>query len=107
MELANVELEHQQAAILAPMDGIVTIGDVKVGDILERGKPVVEIAAQKGFHFEAAVPSEEVGHRGSGCRRGSSWMRTITRGTARWQARWSLSHQTRVWRRGNERPASL
>ena len=44
------------------MDGIVTIGDVKVGDMLERGKPVVEIAAQQGFRFEAAVPSEEVGH---------------------------------------------
>jgi multidrug efflux pump subunit AcrA (membrane-fusion protein) len=43
-------------------DGIVTTGDVKVGDILEGGKPVVEIAEQQGFRFEASVPSEEVGH---------------------------------------------
>ena len=39
-----------------------TTGDVKVGDLLERGKPVMEIAAQQGFCFEAAVPSAEVGH---------------------------------------------
>ena len=62
IELANLELEREQAVIRAPMDGVVTTGDVKVGDILERGKPVVEIAEQQGFRFEAAVPSEEVGH---------------------------------------------
>lgn len=62
IELANLRLEREQAVIRAPMDGIVTIGDVKVGDILERGKPVVEIAQQQGFRFEVAVPSEDVGH---------------------------------------------
>ena len=62
IELANLELEREQAVIRAPMDGVVTTGDVKVGDILEPGKPVVEIAEQEGFRFEAAVPSEEVGH---------------------------------------------
>jgi hypothetical protein len=31
------------------MDGVVTMGDVKVGDILERGKPVIEIAEQQQF----------------------------------------------------------
>jgi HlyD family secretion protein len=35
---------------------------VKVGDLLERGKSIVEIAAQQGFRFEATVPSEDVGH---------------------------------------------
>ncbi len=44
------------------MDGIVITGDIKVGDLLEPGKAVAEIAEQKGFLFEAAVPSEEVGH---------------------------------------------
>jgi hemolysin D len=62
IEFANLELEREQAVIRAPMDGIVTVGDVKVGDILERGKPVVEIAEQRGYRFEVAVPSEEVGH---------------------------------------------
>jgi multidrug resistance efflux pump len=62
IESANLELERQQAFIRAPIDGVVTTGDVQVGDVLERGKPVVEIAAQQGFRFEAAVPSEEVSH---------------------------------------------
>lgn len=61
-ELANRQLERRQAVISAPMDGVVTSGDVKVGDVLEAGKPVAEIAPQAGFRFEAAVPSEEVGH---------------------------------------------
>lgn len=59
--LANLELERTQAVIRAPREGIITAGDVKVGDSLERGKPVVEIAEQQGFRFEAAVPSSEVG----------------------------------------------
>ena len=62
LELANLELEREQAVIRAPIDGVVTAGDVKVGDVLEPGKPVVEIARQAGFLFEAAVPSEEIGH---------------------------------------------
>ena len=60
IELANLELDRKQASLLAPMDGIVTAGDVKVGDVLETGKAVVEIAGQKGFRFEVTVPSEEV-----------------------------------------------
>lgn len=62
MELANLKLEHQQAVIRAPMTGVVISGDLKIGDVLESGKSVVEIAEQKGFRFEAGVPSEEVGH---------------------------------------------
>ena len=38
-----------------------TSGDVKVGDVLEAGKPVVELAQQGGFLYEAMVPSEDVG----------------------------------------------
>jgi multidrug efflux pump subunit AcrA (membrane-fusion protein) len=62
IELANRELERKQADIHAPADGVIARGDVKVGDLLEPGKPVLEIAAQKGFLFEVAVPSAEVGH---------------------------------------------
>jgi len=61
LELANLELERQRAVVCAPADGVVVRGDVKVGDLLDRGQPVVEIAEQMGFRFEAAVPSEEVG----------------------------------------------
>ena len=61
LELANLDLERRQAAIRAPTDGIVTSGDVKVGDVLEPGKPVAEIARQAGFRFEVSIPSGEVG----------------------------------------------
>jgi multidrug resistance efflux pump len=62
IELASLELERQQATLRTPIDGIVTAGDVKVGDVLEPGKAVAELAPQAGFLFEAAVPSEEIGH---------------------------------------------
>jgi hypothetical protein len=35
---------------------------VKLGDLLEPGKPVLELARQEGFLFEGSVPSAEVGH---------------------------------------------
>jgi multidrug resistance efflux pump len=62
LELANLQLEREQAVIRAPIEGIVTAGDLKVGDVLEPGKPVLEIARQAGFLFEALLPSEEIGH---------------------------------------------
>jgi multidrug efflux pump subunit AcrA (membrane-fusion protein) len=62
IELAGLELEKRQAVLVAPMDGVVISGDVKVGDLLAPGKAVAEIAEQKGFLFEASVPTEEVGH---------------------------------------------
>jgi HlyD family secretion protein len=61
IELANSELELRQAVIRAPIAGVVIRGDIKLGDVLEPGKPVVEIAEQTGFLFEALVPSQEVG----------------------------------------------
>ena len=62
IELANQELERQLAEIRAPIDGVVIKGDIKLGDILEPGKPVFELARQEGFLFEGSVPSDEVGH---------------------------------------------
>jgi multidrug efflux pump subunit AcrA (membrane-fusion protein) len=61
IDLAKLEQERRQATLLAPIDGVVTRGDVKVGEILERGQVVAEVAEQKGFRFEAQVSSEEVG----------------------------------------------
>jgi HlyD family secretion protein len=62
IELANRELERRLAEIRAPIDGVVVKGDVKPGDILEPGKPVLELARQEGFLFEGSVPGDEVGH---------------------------------------------
>jgi multidrug resistance efflux pump len=66
IELGNRELENRQAEIRAPMDGVVIWGDVKVGDVLEPGKAVVEIAEQRGFLFEARVASADVGRLKAG-----------------------------------------
>jgi multidrug resistance efflux pump len=62
VELAGLELERQQAILRAPVDGVVVRGDIKVGDLLEPGKAVLEIAPQRGFLFEVGVPSEEMAH---------------------------------------------
>jgi len=62
LELTNLELERKQSILQAPIDGVIVAGDVKLGDLLEPGKPVAEIAEQKGFRLEALVSSEEVAH---------------------------------------------
>lgn len=61
IQLANRELERQHAEMRAPIAGVITRGDIKVGELLEPGKPALEIAQQSGFVFEAAVASEDVG----------------------------------------------
>jgi HlyD family secretion protein len=61
-ELDRLKLEREQALIRAPLAGIVTTGDLKVGVILKPGEQVAEIAEEKGFRFEVQVPSEEIAH---------------------------------------------
>jgi multidrug efflux pump subunit AcrA (membrane-fusion protein) len=61
LELANLQLEREQTVLRAPLDGVIIAGDLKAGDVLEAGKPALEIAAQTGFLFELAVPSDDVG----------------------------------------------
>jgi multidrug resistance efflux pump len=61
-DLANLELQKEKSLVRATTDGVVTRGDVKVGDTLAAGKEVVEIAQRKGFVFEMAVTSEDLTH---------------------------------------------
>jgi multidrug efflux pump subunit AcrA (membrane-fusion protein) len=60
-DLENLRLLLKQATVRAPAAGVVTSGEIREGDLLEPGKPVVEIAEQKGFRFEALVSSEDRG----------------------------------------------
>ncbi|HEY2787385.1 MAG TPA: HlyD family efflux transporter periplasmic adaptor subunit [Fimbriiglobus sp.] len=60
IELANLELDLKQAELRAPMSGVVTSPEVKVGEVLEPGRPIAEIAEQRGFRIEFAVGSEEI-----------------------------------------------
>lgn len=57
---AVLEEEREKATLRAHVDGIVTVGDVKVGDLLEPGKAVIAIAQQKGFRVDAAVSTADV-----------------------------------------------
>lgn len=61
LDIRNLDLDLKQSDLLAPIDGVVTAGDPKVGDVLEPGKPVAEVAGQDGLLFEAGVASADVG----------------------------------------------
>lgn len=60
-DLDTLRWERAEALVRAPMNGVITGGDLKEGEILEAGKVVAEIAVEQGFRFEAKVPSEDVG----------------------------------------------
>lgn len=62
MDLRNLQLGREQAVIRSSTDGIVISQEPTVGDVIQSGKPVVEIADQDGFHFHLAVSNEDVGH---------------------------------------------
>lgn len=66
--LANLELERSQAVLRAHVDGMVTLGDVKAGDLIEAGRPVFAIAQQQGFRIDAAVAAADVGRLQVGMR---------------------------------------
>ncbi len=65
-ELSGLRQQREHAVVRAEASGVITFGDLKEGSVVEPGKPVAEIASQKGFRFEALVPSEEVGHLRAG-----------------------------------------
>jgi multidrug resistance efflux pump len=60
--LANHKLEREQCEIRAHVSGVVTTGEVRVGDLLTAGKTALAIAQQKGLRVDAAVPAAEMGH---------------------------------------------
>jgi HlyD family secretion protein len=60
-DLANLVAEREACELRSPIDGVVVAGRIRVGDVLEPGKPVLELAPQAKYCFEAAVPGSEVG----------------------------------------------
>jgi multidrug resistance efflux pump len=60
LDVAALELELQQAELRAPLSGVVTSAEVKVGDVVQPGAVAAEIAEQRGFRFELSVRSEDV-----------------------------------------------
>jgi HlyD family secretion protein len=65
-ELANLQIKRSSAELRTPMDGVITSGRIDVGDVLEPGRAVFEVAATADFRFEAEVSSADVGHLRAG-----------------------------------------
>jgi hemolysin D len=61
-ELANLNIQRDEAVLRAPIDGVIVAGHVNPGDVLQPGKPVFEIARQQGYLFEATIPNQDVGN---------------------------------------------
>ena len=61
IQLSNLLLEREQSVIRSPIDGVVVSGTVRQGEVVERGKPVFEVAREEGFRFEATVSGADVG----------------------------------------------
>jgi HlyD family secretion protein len=61
-DLQQLELQRGESELCSPVDGVVVSGQIDAGDVLEPGKPVMEIAPRNGYRFEAAVLSEDVGN---------------------------------------------
>jgi HlyD family secretion protein len=62
LELDRLEWEQRQSELRAPADGSVTSLDVRVGDVVDAGQPVLAVAEQRGFRIDVAALSEDVGH---------------------------------------------
>jgi multidrug resistance efflux pump len=60
IDLAKSQREREQAIVRAPITGVVISREVKVGDIPDRTKPVVEIAEENSYRFEVEVSNEDV-----------------------------------------------
>lgn len=60
-ELANLTLERESCELRSPIDGVIVSGRIRVGDMLEPGKPALELAPQAAYCFEASVPGADVG----------------------------------------------
>jgi HlyD family secretion protein len=61
-DFRQLELQLAESVLRSPIDGVVVTGQIDVGDVLEPGKPIMEIAPRDGYQFEAMILSEDVGH---------------------------------------------
>ncbi|MFG0332720.1 MAG: HlyD family secretion protein [Maioricimonas sp. JB049] len=60
-QLANLQLEREQALLRAPVDGEVISDRIRPGDILQPGRTAILIAGEGSLHFQARVANEDVG----------------------------------------------
>lgn len=60
-DIENLELERDHSIVRSPLYGVVTAGELKVGDLVEAGKSVLTIARQEGFRVDVPIASGDVG----------------------------------------------
>ena len=61
-DLARLELARAEATLRAPIDGVVTDGNLEVGAQLDPNSVAYVIAPAEGYLFEAVVDSADAGH---------------------------------------------
>lgn len=59
-DLADLKMQQGAAVLVAPEDGVIVSGRIRVGDMLEAGKPVYELARPDNSCFEAVVSANDV-----------------------------------------------
>ncbi|HVJ83313.1 MAG TPA: HlyD family efflux transporter periplasmic adaptor subunit [Planctomycetia bacterium] len=65
-ELESLAWEKDHAAVRSPIDGIVTAGVLREGELVEAGRSIADVAPDEGFIFEAQVKSDEVANLKAG-----------------------------------------
>lgn len=60
-QLENLEVQRRQSTLTSPCDGVVIKGQHHLGDLLEPGKAVFEVASDESLCFEAYISTEDVG----------------------------------------------
>jgi hemolysin D len=62
IEIDRLEWERRQSELRALVGGSVTELDVRVGDVVEAGQPLLAVVQEQGFRIDIGVSSEDVGH---------------------------------------------
>jgi multidrug resistance efflux pump len=60
--LLTLRRDRDESILRAPTAGVVTQIGVRVGDVLEAGRPLLALAEQKGFRADATVSAVDIGH---------------------------------------------
>ncbi|OHA13391.1 MAG: hypothetical protein A2909_01835 [Candidatus Tagabacteria bacterium RIFCSPLOWO2_01_FULL_39_11] len=58
--VANIQAQIAKAVIRAPISGIITKQDAKVGEIISANTPVVSLISEANFEIEANVPEADI-----------------------------------------------
>ncbi len=61
-DLLNLSYQREATSLRAPVSGIIVQGAVQTGDVLEPGKPILEIAPKSDFTFEVLVRHADAGN---------------------------------------------